>query len=69
MNFTKDMSIIDALNAHPGSREVFMKHGLGCLGCMGATMESIENGAKMHGIDPKRIVDELNGLEEEKQLQ
>lgn len=69
MNFTKDMSIIDALNAHPGSREIFMKLGLGCLGCMGATMESIENGAKMHGIDPERIVDELNGLEEEKRLQ
>ena len=63
MNFTKEMSILDALQAHPAAREVFVKHGMGCICCMGATMESIENGAKMHGVDADSIVEDLNKLE------
>jgi hybrid cluster-associated redox disulfide protein len=60
--FTKDMSILDALQADPRAREIFSVHGMGCIGCMGATMESIENGAKMHGIDPRAILEDLNRL-------
>jgi len=29
---------------------------------MGVSTESIENGAKMHSIDPKAILDDLNKL-------
>lgn len=64
MTFTKEMSIYEALQAHPQAREVFMRHGMGCISCMGATMESIANGAAMHGIDPSGIVDDLNKLPE-----
>jgi hybrid cluster-associated redox disulfide protein len=60
--FTKDMSILEALQADPRARDVFTAHGLACIGCMGAMMESIEDGARMHGIDPSAIVRELNGL-------
>lgn len=61
--FTKDMAILDALQADPRARDVFVAHGMGCIGCLGATLESIENGAKMHGIDPAAIVDDLNRLQ------
>lgn len=67
MYFTKEMSILEALQAHSQAREVFIKHGMGCIGCMGATLESIENGAQMHGIDADAIVEDLNKLEEESQ--
>lgn len=60
--FTKDMSILDALQADPRARQIFEAHGMGCIGCLGATMESIENGAKMHGIEPSEIIADLNGL-------
>jgi len=62
VTFTKDMSIYEALQAHPQARDVFVQHGMGCISCMGATMESIENGAAMHGIDPAGIVEDLNKL-------
>lgn len=62
MAFNKEMSIYEALQAHPQARDVFIRHGMGCISCMGATMESIENGAAMHGIDPDGIVDDLNKL-------
>jgi hybrid cluster-associated redox disulfide protein len=61
--FTKDMSIIDALQADPRAREVFAAHGMGCIGCMGAMLESIESGAKMHGLDPGALIADLNTLE------
>jgi hybrid cluster-associated redox disulfide protein len=51
---------MEALQADPRAREVFVAYGMGCIGCMGVSMESIEDGAKMHGIDPDDIVAELN---------
>ncbi len=53
---------MEALQADPRAREVFAAHGMGCVGCMGVSMESIEDGAKMHGIDPQVVLGELNGL-------
>lgn len=67
MKFTKEMSIMDALQAHPNAREVLVKHGMGCVGCMGAMSESIEVGAKMHGIDVDKVIAELDQLEPVKQ--
>jgi hybrid cluster-associated redox disulfide protein len=60
--FTKDMSIMEALQVNPRAREVFAAYGLACIGCMGVSMESIEDGAKMHGIDPVAILTDLNKL-------
>lgn len=61
--FTKEMSILDALQTHPKAREIFKKHGMGCLGCMGAMAESVEAGAHMHDIDLEALLVELNKLE------
>jgi hybrid cluster-associated redox disulfide protein len=61
--FTKDMSMMEALQADPRARDVFAAHGMGCVGCMGVSVETIEDGARMHGIDPDIVVGELNKLE------
>ncbi len=57
---TKEMTIMDVLKMDPGLAEIFMRHGLHCLGCPGATMESIEDAGKVHGIDSDKLVTELN---------
>jgi hybrid cluster-associated redox disulfide protein len=62
ITFTKDMSILEALQVDPRAMEVFAEHGMGCIGCMGVTMESIENGARMHGLDPVALLADLNRL-------
>jgi hybrid cluster-associated redox disulfide protein len=54
--FTKDMSILEAIQADPRARDVFAAYGMGC------TMESVEDGAKMHGIDPQAVLADLNKL-------
>ena len=63
--FSKDMSIGEALQAHPKAIEVFNKYHMGCFSCMGATAESIESGALMHGIDLDALMADLNALPKE----
>ena len=53
---------MEALQADPRASDVFVAYGMGCIGCMGVSMESIEDGAKMHGIDTEAILAELNKL-------
>lgn len=60
--FTREMSLLEALQAHPEAKEIFKKHGMACLGCMGAMAESIEAGARMHGLDLDALLNELNQL-------
>jgi hybrid cluster-associated redox disulfide protein len=57
---TKDMSIIDIVQKYPQSIEVFARNGLGCIGCAAARFENLEAGAKVHGIDPDKLVNEIN---------
>ena len=57
---TKEMSIIDIAQQYPESLEVFSRFGLGCIGCAASRYENLEAGAKVHGIDPQILVDELN---------
>jgi len=63
--FTKEMSILEALQAHPKAKDIFRQHGMACLSCMGAVQESIEAGANMHGINIDTLMKDLKSLEAE----
>jgi len=54
------MKINDVLKKYPETAEIFMKYGFHCIGCVAAGFESIEDGAKVHGIDIDKLVEELN---------
>ena len=47
---TKDTGIIEAVQNHPEIMEVFAEYGLGCIGCMAAHFETIDQGAGAHGM-------------------
>jgi hybrid cluster-associated redox disulfide protein len=64
---TKEMKIEEILQKHPQTVEIFLKHGFHCLGCAAASFENLEEGAKTHGIDVDKIVEELNRTTEEKE--
>lgn len=64
MKITKEMSIEEVVNNYPETIKVFMRAGLGCLGCSAARFENIEQGAHMHGIDVDQLVSELNNVSE-----
>jgi len=63
---TKGTPIIEVLRSIPQAREIFARHGMGCIGCMGSATETVESGAKMHGINVDALLKELNDLESEK---
>lgn len=54
------MKIAEVLKEYPSSKNVFKKYMPACVKCGGATAETIQRGAKMHGVDPETLVKELN---------
>ncbi len=59
---TKEMGLIEIVQQYPETIEVFQKYGLGCIGCAAARFENLEAGAKVHGIDPEKMVEDLNAV-------
>jgi hybrid cluster-associated redox disulfide protein len=57
---TKDMTFFEVMRTYPESVKVLQKYNLGCIGCMGAQNESLEQGANAHGIDADALVLDLN---------
>lgn len=66
MKITEKMTIMDVMNMDREVASVFMKFGLHCLGCPGATMESIGDAGRVHGIDVDKLLVELNKFFENK---
>ena len=59
---TKEMNIMDIVQAYPQSIEIFQKYGLGCIGCAAARFENLEAGARVHGFDPEAMVADINNM-------
>lgn len=57
---TKDSTIAEVLREKPKTAQVFMRHGMHCLGCASATGESIAQAAIAHRIDLDTLLKELN---------
>ena len=66
---TKDMMIGELVEKYPQLGTVLMEeYGFHCIGCMAAGMETLEQGAFVHGMNKKdltKMVEELNQLVEE----
>lgn len=41
---------------------ILLNIGMHCLGCPSSQMETIEQAAMVHGIDPDMLVDEINNF-------
>ena len=57
---TKEITFGELLEEYPKATEMLAERGLFCGGCPMAQLETIENGAKAHGIDADKLVEELN---------
>lgn len=57
---SKYMLIEEVVSEHPETIPIFERFGFGCLGCRAALFESIEQGAKVHGIDVEALIARLN---------
>jgi hybrid cluster-associated redox disulfide protein len=54
------MSFAEVLEKYPEASEIFYKYGMHCFGCPAAMMENLEAGIKAHGLNVKKVIDELN---------
>jgi len=53
---TKDILILDLIEQNPALAEVLTQdYGLHCIGCMAASMETLEQGALAHGMTEDKI--------------
>ena len=57
---TKETTLHKAIKANPNAVKVFDKFGMGCEMCSAGRTESIEWGAAMHGVEPGKLLRELN---------
>ena len=59
---TKESSFEEALSKKPEAAEIMFKYGLHCIGCMFSPLESVEEGAKAHGLSDKEIEEMLKEI-------
>ena len=68
---TREMKIGDAVKVHPEVAKIMFEYGLHCIGCAISPFESVEDGAKSHGMDDAKInemVEKINkAIESEKE--
>jgi len=54
------MKIEEVIRLYPETIRVFDRYGVACVDCCAAEVDTIERGAKVHGIDPDGFVRDLN---------
>lgn len=57
---TKDTMIGDLLQIDQNVAPLLLNIGMHCLGCPSSQMETIEEAAMVHGLDPDDFVVEIN---------
>jgi hybrid cluster-associated redox disulfide protein len=56
IKITKDILIGDLVENYPKLAKVLVEdYGFHCIGCMAAGMETLEQGAEVHGMEEKEI--------------
>ena len=70
MTVTKGATLGELVSKYPAAVEVMLGYGLHCVGCHVAAFETIEQGAKAHGMsdaDIEKMMKEINEAIKEKQ--
>ena len=57
---TKSTMIGELLRIDEGIAPILLGIGMHCLGCPSSQMETIEQEAAVHGVDPDGLVEDIN---------
>lgn len=57
---SKEMNIAEVVEKYPQTREIFFDLGLGCVGCVASSFETLEEGLLAHGLDVDEVLKKLN---------
>ena len=64
---TKEMNIMEAVEKYPIIAQVLMRYGLGCVGCIISSAETLGEGIEVHGLNPDMIIEEVNMILEKQE--
>ena len=64
---TGDTMIGELLQIDSSLAPILMGIGMHCLGCPSSQMETVSEAARVHGIEPDSLVDEINSYLEERE--
>lgn len=59
---TRDTNILEAVQKYPVIAQVFQRYGLGCIGCMVASGETLGEGISAHGLNADIVISEINEI-------
>lgn len=57
---TGDMMLADVIRLKPRTLGILMSFGLACIGCPVSQLETVEEAAMVHGIEPDFLIEQLN---------
>lgn len=57
---TKDMTFDQVLQMYPDAAKILDDFNLGCVGCLGASTETLAQGARAHGLNVEELLNALN---------
>lgn len=60
MKVSKDMNISEVVEKYPIVAHILMRYGLGCVGCIISSAETLEEGIAIHGLNPDDVIEEIN---------
>ncbi len=61
---SKDSNLADLVFKYPEAEEVLLDYGLHCAGCIASGFDTIEMGAKVHGMSDKEIEEMMERVKE-----
>lgn len=64
IKITKDFNLAELVYKYPETEEILLDYGLHCAGCIANTFDSVEAGAKVHGIPDEEIDEMLERINE-----
>ena len=62
MTIEAKMTIGEILRQKPEAAKVLQQFGMHCIGCAVAAGESLEDAARVHGIDLQKLLNSIQGL-------
>ena len=57
---TKETTLFETMKGRAAAAKVLASYHMGCQSCSGARFETVEWGARMHGVDVKELLKKLN---------
>lgn len=65
----KDMLVSTLVAFYPELTEPLMMLGMHCLSCFASQMETLEEAAMVHGLNPDEVIEELKEFQHQAEIQ